>query len=58
MSAQAANGDGNAVTEILLWEGSVDGIGTYNHHRESDWTLGICSCCFLTPISEVCCINL
>ncbi|VDI16055.1 Hypothetical predicted protein [Mytilus galloprovincialis] len=54
VSIQAASGDGHAVTEVMLWEGPVDGIATYNHYRESDWTQEVCSCCFITPIPENC----
>ncbi|CAG2237324.1 unnamed protein product [Mytilus edulis] len=51
---QAASGKGHAVTEVMLWEGPVDGIATFNHYRESDWTQEFCSCCFITPIPENC----
>ncbi|XP_076085497.1 uncharacterized protein LOC143056293 [Mytilus galloprovincialis] len=54
ISIQAASGEGYAVTEVMLWEGPVDGIATYNHYRESDWTQEVCSCCFITPIPENC----
>ncbi|KAK6174798.1 hypothetical protein SNE40_013376 [Patella caerulea] len=42
---QAADGDGNAVTSILFWDGPETSITDYDYTKEPDWTQEICSCC-------------
>jgi hypothetical protein len=33
-----------AVTGVMLWDGPIDGIATYDYITEEDWTKNICDC--------------
>ena len=54
VSIKAADGEGVAVTGVMLWDGPIDGIATYDYITEQDWTKNICDCCLEVPIPEVC----
>lgn len=49
---QAAGQDGEAVTEILFWDGQEEGIATYNYQPEAEFVN--CDCCYVDPIPQVC----
>ena len=53
VSIKAAEGEGVAVTGVMLWDGPIDGIATYDYITEEDWTKNICDCCLEDPIPEV-----
>lgn len=53
VSIKAADGEGVAVTGVMLWDGPIDGIATYDYITEQDWTKNICDCCLEDPIPEV-----
>ena len=53
ISIKAADGDGIAVTGVMLWDGPADGISTYDYTEEEDWTQTICDCCLENPIPLV-----
>ncbi|CAC5409205.1 unnamed protein product [Mytilus coruscus] len=54
ISVKAAGGEGIPVTGIMLWDGPVDGIATYDYLTEEDWTLNICDCCLEDPVPQAC----
>lgn len=49
---QAAGQDGEAVTEILFWDGPEEGIATYKYQQEAEFVS--CDCCYVDPIPQVC----
>ena len=48
---RAANQNGEAVTEVLFWDGPERGIATYKYEVEKDFEN--CGCCFTNPIPKV-----
>lgn len=48
---QAAGQDGEAVTEILFWDGPEKGIATYKYQPEAEFVN--CDCCFVDPVPQV-----
>lgn len=48
---QAAGQDGEAVTEILFWDGPEEGISTYKYQPEAEFVN--CGCCYVEPIPQV-----
>lgn len=48
---QAADQLGEAVTEVLFWDGPETGIATYKYEVAKDFVN--CECCFDNPIPQV-----
>ena len=48
---RAANQNGEAVTEVLFWDGPERGIATYKYEVEKEFEN--CVCCFTNPIPKV-----
>ncbi|VDI27589.1 Hypothetical predicted protein, partial [Mytilus galloprovincialis] len=54
ISVKAADGEGIAVTGIMLWDGPEEEIATYDYLDTEDWTQSICDCCLQNPVPQGC----
>ncbi|KAK3101936.1 hypothetical protein FSP39_007496 [Pinctada imbricata] len=49
---KCANGSGNAVTQVMFWDGPESAISPYNYQRDIEFAN--CECCLRVPIVDEC----